>query len=172
MKEFKGTPLKESDIAKKKVLTTEWHPKTDYGWDSGYAIGKFLQGLKEGKILGTKCVRCGRVMVPPRSFCEWCHRDVDEWVELKDTGRILTFSVSFVNWDASRREKPQIPIVVEIDGASPGMGIMHLLEEVGETLDEILKRVKVGKKVKAVFKPEKEREGAITDIMYFKLLEE
>ncbi|MBI4232407.1 OB-fold domain-containing protein, partial [Candidatus Peregrinibacteria bacterium] len=54
-----------------------------------------------------------------------------------------------------------IPAVIEIDGASPGMGIMHMISGVDP------KKVKVGMKVKAVWKSPKEREGAITDIKYW-----
>src|SRR5207244_13564885 len=46
-----------------------------------------------------------------------------EWVKLKETGTVNTFSVSYVNVDASRREDPILVAVVEIDGASRGMGI-------------------------------------------------
>lgn len=58
--------------------------------------------------------------------------------------------------------------VIEIDGASPGMGIMHLLGEVGDDLDSILARVKVGTRFEAVWKPRDGREGSITDIRYFR----
>jgi uncharacterized OB-fold protein len=54
--------------------------------------------------------------------------------------------------------------VIEIDGASPGMGILHLLDEVDP--DDIF----IGMKVRAVWRPEEERSGAITDIKYFKPL--
>ncbi|MEK7806506.1 MAG: DNA-binding protein, partial [Chloroflexota bacterium] len=77
-------------------------------------------------------------------------------------------SVSYVNWDASRRRTPEVPAVVEIDGASPGMGILHLIGEAGDSLEEITARLKLGTPVQAVWKPAEEREGAITDIRYFK----
>jgi hypothetical protein len=64
-----------------------------------------------------------------------------------------------------RIEKPQIPAVVAIDGAAPGLGFMHLLGEVDP------ETVEIGMKVKAVWKPEDERSGSITDIEYFKPLE-
>ncbi len=168
--ELRGTSLREEDIGSGNVLTTEWRPKLDFAFDPGVAIGQFLQGLKEGKLLGRRCHQCGRTMIPPRMFCELCFRRNDEWVELKDTGRVNTFSVSYVNWDASRREKPQVPAVIEIDGASPGMGILHLLSEVGESVKEVMARVKVGTAVQAVWKPAAQREGSITDILYFRPL--
>lgn len=166
--ELRGTALREDDIRTGKVLVTEWHGKIDFAWDAGAAIGQFLHGLKTGKLLGRKCDACGRTMIPPRMFCEKCFRRSDRWVELKDTGRVNTFSVSFVNWDASRRDTPQVPAVIEIDGASPGMGILHLLGEVGQSLEEVLKKVKIGMPVQAVWKPPAERQGAITDILYFR----
>jgi len=165
---LRGTPLREEDIRTGKALTTEWHGKIDYTFDAGAAIGQFLHGLKDGKLLGRKCHACGRTMIPPRMFCERCFRRSDEWVELKDSGRVNTFSVSFVNWDASRRQTPQVPAVIEIDGASQGMGILHLLGEVGNSLAEVLEHVKVGMPVQAVWKPAEQREGSITDILYFR----
>ncbi len=157
-----GTGLKDEDFQKGRVLFTRWKADAKYKWDAGIAIGRYLAGLKQGKILGVKCYKCERIMVPPRIFCEWCFRNIDEWVVLKDTGRVNTFSLCYVTWDVKRIKEPQIPAVIEIDGASPGMGIMHLLGEVDP------KKVQIGMRVRAVWKPVEQREGAITDIMYFK----
>ncbi len=159
-KNVKGTPLTREEF--KKALKVEYKPFAKYAYDAGYAVGRFLDGLKEGKILGVKCRKCGRILVPPRSFCELCFVPIQEWVELKDTGTVNTFALSYVAMDVTRLKEPEIPAVIEIDGASPGIGILHKLGEVDP------KEVKVGMKVKAVWKPEEEREGAITDILYFK----
>lgn len=165
---MRGTSLREDDIRSRRVLTTDWHGKIRYAFDAGAAIGYFLHGLKDGKLFGRQCDACERIMIPPRMFCERCFRRNDRWVELKDTGRVNTFSVSYVNWDASRRDTPQVPAVIDIDGASPGMGILHLLGEAGSTLQEVLGKVKVGTRVQAVWKPPEQREGSITDILYFR----
>jgi uncharacterized protein len=168
MEPFSGTSLTDHALATGEVLTTQWNVRSEYRWDAGVAIGAYLEGLKRGQILGSRCPQCRRTVVPPRAFCELCFRPVDRWVELPDTGKINTFSVSFVNWDATRRQTPEVPAVIELDGASPGMGILHLMGEVGETLEEITSRLRVGTPVQAVWKPEAEREGAITDIRYFR----
>ncbi len=163
--DFKGTPLRGSDIKGKKVLTTSWKPNLQYSWDDGVAIGRYLKELKNGKIIARKCNKCERIMIPPRMFCELCFRATDEWVYVEDTGSINTFSISYVHWDAKRikeGEKPFIPAVIEIDGASEGMGILHVLGEVDPEV------VKSGMRVKAVWKSPEERIGAITDIKYFK----
>ena len=172
MKPFSGTSLTDHALTAGEVLISMWHVKSDYHWDAGIAIGNYLEGLKQGKILGIRCPECRRTMVPPRAFCELCFRPLNDWVELSDTGRINTYSVSFVNWDASRRRTPEVPAVVEIDGASPGMGILHLIGEVGDSLQEITSRLQLGMPVQAVWKPAEQREGAITDIRYFRLIPE
>ncbi len=163
--ELRGTALRSSDIKQGKVLSTSWEPDLAYAWDNGVAIGRYLAELKAGRIIGRACHKCRRIMLPPRMFCELCFRPTDEWITLEDTGAVNTFSIVHVNWDASRRKKgdpPLIPAVIEIDGASKGMGIMHMLGEVDP------KDVEIGMKVKAVWKSEEAREGAITDILYFK----
>ena len=168
MKPFSGTSLTDHALTAGEVLVSMWHVKSDYHWDAGIAMGRYLEGFKQGKIIGVRCPECNRTMVPPRAFCELCFRPLDDWVELSDTGRINTYSVSFVNWDASRRRTPEVPAVVEIDGASPGMAILHLIGEVGESLEEITAKLKLGTPVQAVWKPAEEREGAVTDIRYFR----
>jgi uncharacterized OB-fold protein len=171
MEAFAGRSLREHALAHGEVLTTSWRVKAEYAWDTGVAVGRFLQGLKEGVILGIRCSGCRRTLIPPRAFCELCFKPLHEWVELNDTGVINTFSISYVNWDASRRETPEIPAVIEIDGASAGMGILHMLGEVDGDLEGIRERVKIGARVQAVWKPPQEREGSITDIKYFRLME-
>jgi hypothetical protein len=150
------------DVRGGRYLKTIYQTELRYAWTSGVATGRFLRGLKEGKLWGRKCDRCDRVMIPPRMYCESCYGPTDRWVRLHDTGRVVTYSVAYVNFDASRRKDPILVAVVEIEGASPMMGILHLLGEV-EPDD-----VEIGMRVQAVWKDSGERTGAITDIRYFR----
>jgi uncharacterized OB-fold protein len=159
------TPLREKDIKEGQVLSVRWVPSLKYAWDNGVAIGRYLAELKEGRIIARKCDGCRRIMLPPRMFCELCWRPTDEWVHVQDTGTINTFVVSHVDWKAGRIPKGQryfTPAIIEIDGASSGMGILHMIEEIEPS------EIKIGMRVKAVWKPAGQREGAITDIKYFK----
>jgi len=162
IEEFPGVDLRESDFAEKKILYTEWAPNARYAWDAGVAIGRYLAELKKGRIIGVRCRHCRRTVVPPRTSCEWCFRPMDEWVYLEDHGTVNTYSITYVRWDMVRVEEPLIPAVIDIAGASKGIGIMHLLGEVDP------KEVRIGMTVNAVWKPAAERIGAITDIKYFR----
>jgi uncharacterized OB-fold protein len=164
IKEFPGVYLHESDFSEGRVLFNEWDPRAEYDWDAGVAIGRYLSGLKAGQLTGVRCNKCQRTVIPPRNFCEWCFRPMDDWVALPDTGTVNTFSLCYVTWDMIDLEEPQISAVIDIDGTQPLVGIMHLLGEVDP--DD----VKIGMRVQAVWKPAEEREGSILDIRYFKPL--
>lgn len=154
--------LHQEDFDQGRVLTTYWKPNARYAWDAGVAIGRYLAELKNGRIVGRVCHQCRRTLIPPRMFCERCFRPTDEWVIVQDTGTVKTFSLCSVRWDMVRLKDPSLPAVIDIDGASKGMGILHLLGEVKPA------GVKIGMRVQAVWKPAEQREGAITDILYFK----
>ncbi|MGB9599809.1 MAG: Zn-ribbon domain-containing OB-fold protein [Myxococcota bacterium] len=152
-----------------KALKVNWDPELKYNWDNGKAIGRYLHELKKGRIIARVCDKCNRIMIPPRMFCEYCFRPTDRWQYVKDTGRVNTYAVSRVYWNAQRipaDEPPIIPAVIEIDGASPGMGILHLLGNVKP------EQIRIGMRVRAVWKSENERTGSITDIQYFEPIED
>jgi uncharacterized OB-fold protein len=160
--DYPGKEVTLADIAMGKTPITAYETVLSYAWTSGVAIGRFLEGLRDGELWARKCNSCGRILIPPRMYCEEDFRPTDEWVKVRDTGTVNTFSISYVNNDASRRKKPIVVAVVDIDGASPGIGILHLLGEVDP------KKVEIGMKVKAVWLPKARRRGAITDIKYFR----
>jgi uncharacterized OB-fold protein len=164
--DYPGTPLSENDIQQGKVFSLHDKMAGDFSWDTGIAVGSYLAGLKEGIILGSYCAHCRKTVVPPRIVCEWCFRPMVDYKILSDSGTVNTFSLCYVTWDVQRIQEPEIPAVIDLDGASPSHGIMHLLGEIDP------KQVSIGMRVKAVWKPVSEREGAITDILYFKPISE
>jgi len=163
---FPGTSLSEKAFQQGEVLFLHDRMNGRYAWDTGVAIGTYLAALKDGRLLGARCGKCRRTVVPPRIVCEQCYRPMESFVPLQDTGTVNTFSLCYVTWDVQRIEQPEIPAVIEIDGASPLCGIMHLLGEVDP------QAVHIGMRVQAVWRAPEERQGAITDIRYFKPLQE
>ena len=159
---FLGPKYLKEDEFQEAIGAVDFAVEARYAWDTGVAVSRYLHGLKEGKILARECRQCRRVLVPPRMFCEQCFRPTDRWTQVQDTGRVNTFSICYVRWDMVELDPPEIPAVIEIDGASAGIGFMHKLAEVSP--DD----VSVGMEVEAVWKPEDEREGSILDILYFR----
>jgi acetyl-CoA C-acetyltransferase len=154
-----GHSLSESEF-RSAVGAVDHAVDARYAWDAGIAVGRFLDGLREGRILGRRCRACGRVLVPPRMFCDRDFRETDEWVEVEPTGVVQTYSICHVRWDMEPLETPEIPAVIAIDGSDGGF--LHLLGDVSP--DD----VRVGMAVEAVWQPEQERTGSILDIAHFR----
>jgi hypothetical protein len=165
IRKYAGERIKTDDLRKGRVPVERWRPKIRYAWSTGTAMSRFLKELKNGKIIARKCHKCGHIVVPPRMYCELCFKPTDEWVYVKDTGTINTYSISYLAADATRLKEPILVAIIDLDGASKDMGIFHHLGEVKK------EDIKFGMRVKAVWKPPKERTGAITDIKYFKAME-
>ncbi len=166
MKEVPGIYLSSSELKAKDAITFKGRPNAKYVWSGGIAYSRYLEELKNGRIIGRSCEECGRILVPPRMFCDKCFRATDEWVYVKDTGTINTYSVSYLDADANRIEDPILVAVIDLDGASEGIGILHYVQNVDP------KDLRIGMKLRAVWKPEKDRIGSVTDIAYFEPLKE
>ncbi len=162
-KDLPGTGIK----AVQDVPHIDYKPDLRYAWDNGHALTTYLDGFKHGKIRASQCNECGRVMIPARSFCEICNlRSVDRYLDLPDTGTVQTFTLSHVDWASLPLPEGQVNIfaVIAIDGATEQMGLVHRLGDVKP------EDVKIGMRVKAVWKPEAERTGTVTDLAYFRPL--
>ncbi len=160
-----GTPLKDS----KEAPHVEDVPDLRYKWDNGYGLTTYLDGFKQGKIRGSRCHKCGRMMIPARAFCEVCNlKSVNEYYDLPDTGTVKTFTLSRVDWDSSFLPDDNVNIfaVIAIDGCPEDMGLVHMLGDVDP------EDVEVDMRVKAVWKPEAEREGTVLDLKHFRPLKD
>ena len=49
-------------------------------------VKKWFDGLDEGKMLGKKCTRCGKIDFPPFIMCNGCGCQDLEWVEISGKG--------------------------------------------------------------------------------------
>ncbi|MCP4646336.1 MAG: hypothetical protein GY852_01205, partial [bacterium] len=58
-------------------------------FSTGPVMGKFLNTLKEKKILANKCPECGRLQLPPREVCAECVVAAPEFVEVGPEGIIV-----------------------------------------------------------------------------------
>jgi acetyl-CoA C-acetyltransferase len=160
-----GTAIKRVE----EVPSFSYAPDLRYAWDNGFALTTYLDGFRKGRIRGSHCRSCGRMMIPARAFCELCNLDsVDRYYDLPDTGTVKTYTLSHVDWASLPLPEGVVDIfaVVEIDGCPEDMGLVHKLGEVQP------EDVHIGMRVKAVWKPEAEREGSVTDLEYFRPLKE
>jgi len=132
-------------------------------YSAGMVGSRFLIELRDNKkIMGIKCPTCNRVYVPPRSTCKYCFGKLSELIEVSQKGTLLTYAVAYQQNPVQPLETPIAFGIVQLDGADTGF--VHMLGEVEPG------QLKIGMKVKAVFKVKKERQASILDIKYFKPL--
>jgi len=138
-----------------------------YNWALGQTWSRFFDALKEEKILGTRCRSCLKVLVPARSFCPGCYKDMEEWVEVGQEGSVETWCLVNYRYPGQTLEPPYVIAQIRLDGAS--CGFTHLVGGFDLTRpDEVRQRMRRGMRVRAVWREEKR--GDIHDIAYFRPL--
>ena len=134
----------------------EW-PLNAYTFKADKVMDRYLEGLKNKRVLGVKCPGCGIIYVPPKPYCGRCHTKLmidrtEYWVEVSDKGTVQAFSIA----------EDSTVIAVQLDGADTNFPTV-----LGEAKPE---DVKVGMRVQAVWVDEPV--GRIDDMAYFKPIEE
>ena len=151
-----------------KIFEIKWKTDLPYRYSIGKLAVKFFEELKQNKkIMGSKCSKCGKVNFPPRAVCADCmvEMTIDDMVELSPKGTLEGFTV--VNYPftdpntGGMRPFPYGYALFKLDGADTYT--MHFINETDYT------KLKIGQRVEAVFK--EEREGNIGDILYYRVIE-
>ncbi|MBC8176098.1 MAG: Zn-ribbon domain-containing OB-fold protein [Deltaproteobacteria bacterium] len=129
-----------------------------FSYSAGRTASRFFVELRDHqKIMGKRCPRCLRIIVPAQLFCKECFVETDEWVEVGPEGTLLTFTVVYRKENHHPREAPLAYGIIRLDGADTS--IVHLLEETDVT------KLEHGMSVRALFS--EKREGHIMDIECF-----
>ena len=121
---------------------------------------RYLQGLKEGRLLGQRCPQCGKVYIPPRGACPVDGVPTEEEVELPDRGIVTTFCIVNVPFLGQRIKPPYVAAYVLLDGAD--IAFLHLI------LDCPAEEVRMGMRVEAVWKPREQWEYGLQNITHFR----
>jgi uncharacterized OB-fold protein len=128
-------------------------------YTAGIAGERFFRAIMdEGIIYGSYCDRCAINYVPARQFCERCLDELKDWHDAGTSGEVHTFTLLFENLDGTPREEPEVIAFIQMEDG----GFVHRLDEID------LDQLEIGLPVEAVFEAEKDREGSILDISYFR----
>ena len=120
----------------------------------------FLRALEEGKLLGARTGKEGKLYFPPREADPGTGRPTTEFVELPDKGTVTTFAIINIPFAGQRIKPPYVAAYVLLDGAD--IAFLHLI------LDIDAADVRMGMRVEAVWRPQDEWGLGIDNIEYFK----
>jgi uncharacterized OB-fold protein len=133
--------------------------RLEYDYAASPEESVFGRGLKEGKILAQACPVCHKVYVPPRGACPVDGVPTSEPKELADTGIVTTFCIVNVPFLGQKIKPPYVSAYVLLDGAD--IAFLHLV------LGCDAADVRMGMRVRAVWKPEDERTYSLENISHF-----
>jgi uncharacterized OB-fold protein len=108
---------------------------------------QYSEALKENKLLGLKCKDCDAVTVPPAMACRECGGMNMDIVEVKGSGKIVTFTSNFVPAEGREDESPYITTIVELDDGPWIMGNLDGVNPEEASMELIGKKVSMGHKV-------------------------
>ncbi len=145
--------------AAREVRSWPGHMEADYIYTAGVAGDRFFRELKgSGRLLASKCPKCGRRYLPPRLFCELCFVEMTDWIDVPREGRVEAVSVVRVDTHGEPLSQPEVWGLVRFAGIHGG-----LIHRIGVDPD----RARPGLRVRAVLRSPEARRGDITDIERF-----
>lgn len=118
----------------------------------------YLEGLKNGKLLGGR-VATGEVYFPPRVASPADGSRTVDQVQVADTGTITTFCIVNVPFLGQQIKPPYVAAYVLLDGAD--IPFLHLI------LDTPAEDVRMGMRVKAVWRPQDEWDHTLRNVSHF-----
>ena len=89
---------------------------------------EFWDSLKSGKLVTTKCSKCGNITFPPQADCPKCMSGDFTWVELGREGKLVTFTHVHTAPASFAGSEPYTIAIGELKG---GLKVLAWLEGVG-----------------------------------------
>ena len=142
------------------VKYVETTVRLPYHYVAGDERARYMQALKDRKILGSRCSKTGKVYIPPLVNAPESFAPCDELVELSHRGVVTTFCIVNIPVIGRNIEIPYVAASVALDGAD--ISIFALIQECRP------EDARMGMRVEAVWKPDGERHGDHEDIQYFR----
>ncbi len=139
-----------------------------YRYKAPRLLEEYTRALKKKKILGTMCMGCGKVIVPPRNICGRCHMRMEGRMIVSEIGTITSFVVSPpvvkgkyklfgvdpVDTGALKEGEVMVPVFIRFDGSDSNLACLLFNADP--------KKVFIGMRVKAVWAAEPK--GAMSDL--------
>jgi uncharacterized OB-fold protein len=149
-----GSPAAQAQVTQ--VITPV---ELDYIYEASPEESAFFRAIAEGRLVGQRCPKCQKVYIPPRGACPVDGVPTAEEVELPDTGIVTTFCIVNVPFLGQKIKPPYVSAYILLEGAD--IAFLHLI--LGISADE----VRMGMKVRAVWKPREEWGTTVENISHF-----
>jgi uncharacterized OB-fold protein len=97
-----------------------------------FTVESFYKFVKEKKLMGAECNKCGTLILPPRPLCPKCFSKDLKWKEMPKQGKLLTYTVIHVSPQQFQSLAPYAVGIVEFEVGAHLPGIIK-----GVAIDKI-----------------------------------
>lgn len=98
--------------------------------------------MGEGKLMGGKCRKCGKIHFPPRPLCDQCLSKEFEWTQIPTEGKLLTYTIIHI---APAQFQSMAPYAMGIIRLDNGLKIPGMIK------DAPLDKIRIGMPLSIVF---------------------
>jgi uncharacterized OB-fold protein len=151
-------PQRSDDRDPVTMLMTPIHMEIQH--TASHPESAYLRALQEGKLLGARSGKDGKVYFPAREADPATGLPLDNYVEMSDKGTITTFAIINIPFAGQRIKPPYVAAYVLLDGAD--IPFLHLVTEIDAS------EVRMGMRVEAVWRPREEWGLGIDNISHFR----
>ena len=78
-------------------------------------VSDFVKFLQDGKIMASKCNKCGKLYFPPRADCPDDYTSNMSWKELSGKGELLTYTTAYFAPTAFRDDVPYTIALAQLE---------------------------------------------------------
>lgn len=123
-----------------------------------FTAASFYRLLDREKLMGSKCKKCGALLLPPRPLCGQCLGNEMEWFQFSGRGKLVSYSMvrvgtTYYEAKGYSRDNPYCWGVVQLD---EGPRISALLQGVDPSHPDL---IRIGQAVEVVFPDRGKEEG-------------
>ncbi|MDR0471495.1 MAG: Zn-ribbon domain-containing OB-fold protein [Nitrososphaerota archaeon] len=97
------------------------------GSSEPFTIEQFYKFLSTNKLMAGKCVKCGKIHLPPRPLCSECFSREFTWIPLSGKGKLLTYTIIHV---APTQFQALTPYAVGIVELEEGLKIPGMIQDI------------------------------------------
>jgi len=108
-----------------------------------FTIDQFYKFLSQNKLMGSKCLKCGKLHLPPRPLCDDCYGQDFKWIELSGKGRLLTYTIIHIAPIQFQALAPYSVGIIELEN---GLKLPGMISDISEN------QLKVGMELTIDFK--------------------
>jgi len=94
-----------------------------------FTIESFYKFVSEGKLMAAKCNKCGNILLPPKPMCPTCLTKDLSWIEVKNKGKLLTYTVIHVSPAQFQSMAPYVLGIIKLVDGPNLIGMIRGVED-------------------------------------------